>query len=45
MDHRLVFEVGGKGKTFEQIKTEPRAWLALDDIETGHGNRILGLLY
>lgn len=49
VDHRLVFEVGGKGKTFEQIKNEPRAWLALDDMETGHGNRIplwlFGLLY
>ena len=43
VDHRLVFEVGGKGKTFEQIKNEPRAWLALDDIETGHGNSPLSL--
>ncbi|MCE7926838.1 MAG: ATP-binding protein [Haliscomenobacteraceae bacterium CHB4] len=49
VNHRYVLEAGGKGKTFEQIKNEPQAWLALDDIETGHGNRIplwlFGLLY
>ena len=47
--HRYVLEVGGKGKTFQQIKNEPQAWLVLDNIETGHGNRIplwlFGLLY
>lgn len=39
----------GSGKTFDQIKDEPDSYLAIDDIETGAGNRIplwmFGLLY
>lgn len=46
---RYLFEVGGSGKTFDQIKDEPDSYLAIDDIETGAGNRIplwmFGLLY
>jgi len=46
---KYLFEVGGSGKSFEQIKDEPNSFLAVDDIETGTGNRIplwmFGLLY
>ena len=49
VDRRFLFEVGGKGKTFEQIKDQPDSFLALDDTEVGRGNRIplwmFGLLY
>ncbi|MCQ2084366.1 MAG: AAA family ATPase [Bacteroidaceae bacterium] len=44
-----LFEVGGPGKSFEQIKDEPDSFLAVDGTETGHGNRIplwlFGFLY
>lgn len=44
-----LFEVGGLGKSFEQIKDAPNGFLALDNMETGVGNRIplwmFGLLY
>lgn len=46
---KYLFEVGGKGKTFDQIKDQPDSYLAVDDIELGHKNRIplwmFGLLY
>lgn len=49
INREYLFEVGGKGKTFEQIKDEPKSYLAIGDIETGHFNRIplwmFGLLY
>ena len=49
IDRKYLFEVGGKGKNFDQIKDEPQSFLAVDDIETGHFNRIplwmFGLLY
>lgn len=49
LENRFLFEVGGKGKTFEQIKDVPDSFLAVDDVETGHKNRIplwmFGLLY
>lgn len=49
VDRNYLFEVGGKGKTFDQIKDIPNSYLAVDDTETGHGNRIplwmFGLLY
>ena len=49
VDHKYLFEVGGKNKTFEQIKDQPDSFLAIDGIETGHRNRIplwmFGLLY
>lgn len=49
VDHQLLFEVGGKGKTFAQIKDLPDSYLAVDDLEVGYGNRIplwmFGLLY
>lgn len=49
IDGTYIFEVGGKNKTFKQIKDIPNSFLAIDDCETGFGNRIplwmFGLLY
>lgn len=46
---KYLFEVGGKNKTFDQIKDIPSSFLAIDGIETGFGERIplwmFGLLY
>jgi predicted AAA+ superfamily ATPase len=45
----ITIEVGGKNKDAGQIRNVENAWLALDDIETGHRNRIplwlFGFLY
>ncbi|MDR9498494.1 MAG: AAA family ATPase [Hydrogenovibrio sp.] len=35
VDDTLVFEVGGAGKKENQIKSQPNAYLALDDVEMG----------
>ena len=49
VDERWLFEVGGSGKTFAQIRNIPDSYLAVDDMEVGLGNRIplwmFGLLY
>lgn len=49
VDKKYLFEVGGKSKTFEQIKDIQNSCLAVDDIEVGHKARIplwmFGLLY
>ena len=49
VDDDLTFEVGGKNKDVSQIKNIENAWLALDNIEIGQGNRIplwlFGYLY
>ena len=49
VDGRYLFEVGGKGKTFCQIKDIPDSYLAVDDTEIGRGARIplwlFGMLY
>lgn len=49
INSQLLFEVGGKGKNFEQIKDVPNSYLAIDDMELGNHNRIplwmFGLLY
>jgi len=49
VEEDLVFEVGGKNKTFEQLKGEDKGYLAVGDTEMGHANRIplwmFGLLY
>lgn len=49
IDDKHLFEVGGKGKTFEQIADIPDSYLAVDDTEVGSGNRIplwlFGFLY
>lgn len=48
-DGRYIFEVGGSGKTFDQIADLPDSYLAVDGIETGSGARIplwmFGFLY
>jgi len=49
MVENYTFEVGGKRKTFEQIKNVPNSFVVADDIEIGHKNKIplwmFGLLY
>lgn len=49
VDRKYLFEVGGKGKTFNQIKDIPDSYLAIDNVEVGHMNRIplwmFGMLY
>lgn len=40
VDDRYLFEVGGRRKSFEQIADIPNSFLAVDDTEVGHGNRI-----
>ena len=49
IDDQYLFEVGGKGKTFDQIKDLPQSYLAVDDTEIGTSNRIplwlFGLTY
>ena len=46
---KYLFEVGGKDKSFDQIKDIKDSFLAIDDTEIGRGNRIplwmFGLLY
>lgn len=37
---KYLFEVGGRKKSFEQIKDEADSFLAIDSIETGNGNKI-----
>jgi len=49
VNNSLVFEVGGNNKTAEQIRGIKNAYLALDKVEIGAGNRIplylFGFLY
>lgn len=49
IDDKYLFEVGGKNKTFDQIADVSNSFLAVDDTEVGHGNRIplwmFGMLY
>jgi phage antirepressor YoqD-like protein len=49
IDRKYLFEVGGKGKTFDQIKDIDNSFWAVDNTEIGHKNRIplwmFGLLY
>lgn len=50
IDGQIIFEVGGSGKDFSQLKEAKRpAFLALDDIESGSSNKIplwlFGFLY
>lgn len=40
VDDKYLFEVGGRKKSFEQIKDVPDSFLAIDSIEIGNGNRI-----
>lgn len=49
VDGRWLFEVGGKGKGFSQIKDIDDSYVVSDDMEIGHGNKIplwmFGLMY
>ncbi len=49
MADKYTFEVGGKNKTFQQIKDIPNSFVVADDIEIGHKNKIplwlFGMLY
>lgn len=49
VDGRYLFEVGGKGKGFAQIRNIPDSFVVADDIEFGFGNKIplwlFGFLY
>lgn len=46
---KYTFEVGGKTKTYDQIKDIPNSFVVADDIEIGHKNKIplwlFGMLY
>jgi len=49
LEEKYLCEVGGKNKTFKQIKDIPNSFLALDEIEIGFGEKIplwlFGFLY
>ncbi len=49
INDKYLFEVGGKNKSFEQIKDIENSFVAADDLESGFGNKIplwlFGFLY
>lgn len=49
MADKYTFEVGGKDKTFNQIKDIPDSFVVADEVEIGHKNKIplwmFGMLY
>ncbi len=49
VDSRYIFEIGGKSKSFNQIKDINNSFIAADNIEIGFGNKIplwlFGFLY
>ncbi|MEA2029392.1 MAG: AAA family ATPase [Campylobacterota bacterium] len=49
IDYRLLFEIGGKDRSFNQIKEMENAYVVSDEIERGFGNKIplwlFGFLY
>jgi predicted AAA+ superfamily ATPase len=49
VDAKYIFEVGGKGKKYNQIKDMPNSFIVADDIEIGFKNKIplylFGFLY
>lgn len=49
IDSRFIFEVGGKGKKFNQIAGLKHSFIAADNLELGYGNKIplwlFGFLY
>ena len=49
VDEKYIFEVGGKNKSFKQIKDVKNSFVVADDIEVGFGNKIplylFGFLY
>ena len=49
IDDKYIFEIGGKSKTYEQIKNIENSYIVSDDLEIGFGNKIpiwlFGFLY
>ncbi|MBL6969990.1 MAG: ATP-binding protein [Campylobacterales bacterium] len=49
VDNKFLFEIGGRNKGFEQIKDIENSFVAFDDVEVGHKNKIplwlFGFLY
>ncbi len=49
VDKKYIFEIGGKNKTFKQVKDLENSFVVSDDIEIGSGNKIplylFGFLY
>jgi len=49
VNNQYIFEIGGKGKSFKQVKDIPNSFVVSDDIEIGFGNKIplwlFGFLY
>ena len=49
VNDKYLFEIGGKGKSFQQIRDIPNSFLAVDDTEVGIRSRIplwmFGFLY
>ena len=49
IDGKSLFEIGGRGKGFDQIKDIPESYVVSDDIEVGRGNKVplwlFGFLY
>ena len=49
IDEKWIVEVGGKGKNNKQIREEKEAYLAIDEVKIGFGNKIplylFGFLY
>ena len=49
LDEKYTFEIGGKNKSFEQIKDVSNSYVVADDIEIGFNHKIplflFGFLY
>ena len=49
VDDKYIFEIGGKNKSFKQIKDIENSYVVADDVEIGFGNRVplwlFGFLY
>ncbi len=49
VDDKYIFEIGGKNKSFKQIKDMSDSYIVADDVEIGFGNKIplwiFGFLY
>ena len=49
INDKVLIEVGGADKSFNQIKDIPNSYLAIDNVEFGRGNKIplwlFGFLY
>jgi len=49
VNEKYIFEIGGKNKSFNQVKDVPNSYIVADDIEIGFGNKIplwlFGFLY